>query len=129
MIRQPSPAAQLYAWHRAAVAGDSPATFEGLPECGWFRTRLRKGGPWAAVQIFCQREIDEETGELTAPERICGEINGNPLTQTQLADLWTWLTPITAPEYRTLFARIAATPAMHDPYRKIDLITQGVKPQ
>lgn len=109
MIRQPSSAAQLYAWHRAAVAGDAPPVHDGLPECGWFKTKLVRGGPWVPVEIRVEREIDPATGELAAPERlicICENRRRDP------ARLWTFLTPISRAEHRALTEAPASIPAM-----------------
>ena len=121
MIRQPTPLKALYAWHRAAIAGEAPPMHEGAPECGWFKTRIVKGGPWVAVEIKVEREIDIETGELASDERLVAVANGNELSSAELVGLWTHLRPIPREEHSALVARIAATPAMHNPYQKINL--------
>lgn len=118
MIRQPSPASRLYAWHRSAVAGERPPTHDGLPECGWFKTKLVRGGPYVPVEIRVEREIDPDTGDLTAPERlicICDGRRRNP------AALWTFLTPISRDEHRALSSRHTAIPAMAATMVAIDL--------
>lgn len=109
MIRQPTPMSVLFAWHRAAVAGEAPPMHEGHPECGWYRTRLVKGGPWVPVEIKVQRQIDPETGELTGPERLIAIADGmrrNP------ESLWTYLTPITREEHAALIERRRIAPSM-----------------
>lgn len=108
-MRQPSTATQIYAWHRAALRGEKPAVHDGLPEAGWFKARMTKGGPWVSVEIRLEREIDFETGELSGPERlvcICDGQRRNP------ASLWTYLTPISREDYHALNHRAAAIPAM-----------------
>lgn len=125
MIRQPSTIAQLYGWHRAAIAGDAPPIHEGHPECGWYRTRLVKGGPWVPVEIKVERQIDPETGELTGPERLIAIADGmrrNP------ESLWTFLTPITRDEHAALIERRHSIPAMAATMARIDLTKEPVLP-
>lgn len=125
MIRQPSPASTLYAWHRAAIAGDAPPVHDGLAECGWYRTRLVKGGPWVAVEIKVSRDIDMETGELAGPERlicICGGERRNA------ASLWTYLTPITRDAHQDLIRRSASIPAMAATMVAVDLTQEIMVP-
>lgn len=107
VIRQPSTSAQLYAWHRAAIAGENPATHDGLPECGWFKTRISKGGPWLPAEISVNRSIDIETGELTEPERFVCRING---ALRDPAEIWTYLKPISRKEYLELSYRASMPP-------------------
>lgn len=75
MIRQPTPMARLLAWHRAALTGVPMAIHEGEPHCGWFKTRLVKGGPFVPASISIQRDVDEN-GELASDERLICEVNG-----------------------------------------------------
>lgn len=61
------------------------------------------------VEIRVERQIDPETGELTAPERfvaLCDGMRRDP------AALWTYLTPIPRAEHDALIARRAAIPDM-----------------
>lgn len=76
MIRQPTPYAALYAWHRAALRGERPGVQEGEPQCGWFRRRMVRGGPWVGARIWCRQIIDPETGELTEDETLHCEVAG-----------------------------------------------------
>ncbi|WP_444668396.1 hypothetical protein [Cereibacter changlensis] len=118
MMRQPSSFAQLYQWHSDAVAGREPPQHDGLPECGWFRRKLVKSGPWVAVRIFVEREICERTGELLGPERLRCECDGQ---MRDPANQWTYLEPITHAEYRALLRRAAEIPAMAATMVPIDL--------
>lgn len=127
MIRQPSSMAILYRWHRAAVLGDAPPIHEGLPECGWYRTRLVKGGPWVPVEIRVEREIDPETGELTAPERLVAIVDG---MRRDPVKVWTFLTPITRAEHADLIHRRQAVPEMAATMAKFSTSTlANMRPQ
>lgn len=125
MIRQPSSFSQLYAWHRAALAGESPLIHDGLPECGWYRTKLIKGGPWVAVEIKVEREICPDTGELLGPERLVATADG---MRRDPARLWTFLEPITRAEYGALLTRREAIPAMAATMAKLDLTQEPIRP-
>ena len=125
MMRMPTPASQLYAWHRAALSGDDPPIHDGLAEAGFYKVRMVKGGPWAAVEIKVERDIDFETGELTAPERlvaICDGERRNP------ANLWTYLTPISRDEHRAILERRQFIPEMAATRAKIDLTERPITP-
>ena len=100
MIRQPTPVSRLYAWHRAALAGKPVTIHEGEPQCGWFKTRMVKGGPLGPASITIQRDVDEN-GELASDERLVCEVNGerrdpvkawlslckNPISRAEYLDL------------------------------------------
>jgi hypothetical protein len=127
-MRQPTPAKDLYAWHTGILSGDPDTQTHGdWPECGWFRTKLVKGGPWVAVEIRIIRGIDTDTGELAYPETLGGTINGNPLSQDEILKLWTWIKPISRDAYKALLKLISATPSMHDPYQILNPIKDGAK--
>lgn len=81
-MRTPSTMAQLYGPWRAMLSvagqprgGQSPL-FDWEPTPGWYRTRFVKGGPAVPVRVWCERDIDPETGELTDDERTLFEIDG-----------------------------------------------------
>ncbi len=88
---------QLYAWHSAVLAGQAPPIHDGLPEAGWYKTRFAKGGPWVAVEIRVEREIDPETFELTEPERLIaiadGELRARLGEMAQVNAYWAALAP------------------------------------
>lgn len=112
MIRQPSTFRQLYDWHSRAVKGEDVPRQDGVPECGYYRRRMVKGGPWVPVRIYVEREIDAETGELAGPETIKAEQLGQPVNPVPI---WTHLHPIRRDEYEALVdlhrtdTRMAAT--------------------
>ena len=125
MIRQPSTMAQLYDWHKKAVNGDAPPVHDGIPECGWFKTKLVKGGPWVPVRIWCEREVCPLTGELLSPEILRCEADGQRRNPERL---WTFLTPIPRAEYDALSHRREAIPAMQATLAKIDLTQEAMRP-
>lgn len=125
MMRQPTPARELFRWWNAALAGMDPEIHDGWPECGFYKTRLVRGGPWVAVEIKIERDIDFDTGELTAPERlvaICGGERRRP------EGLWTYLTPISRDEHRALNESRQSIPAMAATHARFDLISEIALP-
>jgi len=125
MIRQPTPASQLYRHWNAAVAGEAPAIHDGWPECGFYKTRLVRGGPWAAVEIKIQRDVCIDTGELTGPERLIAICDGD---RRNAERLWINLTPISREEFRAIQQRRESIPAMAATRAKIDLTEEPVAP-
>lgn len=126
-MREPTHIRQLYEWHRAALAGDGPAIHDGMPECGWFKTKLIKGGPWVAARIWIEREIDIETGELTAPEVYRCEVDGE---RRNPENAWIRIckNPITKAEYLALVASKKTMPEMRATMKPIDLTQEPIRP-
>lgn len=127
MIRRPTPVFELYRWHRDALAGRAPAIHDGEPHCGWFKTRAVKGGPWMAARIWCERDIDPETGELTGPEELRCDVDG---MFRDPARAWLSLAhnPISRAEYDALLHRRNLIPAMQEPHKAIDLSAAAMRP-
>lgn len=102
-MRSPTTSAQAYSWHRKALAGENPPVHEGAPQCGWFKRRLVKGGPFVPARIFMQSEMDPETGELLSDEKLVAEVNGKRADPTEC---WTWICgqPISRAEYLDMTA-------------------------
>lgn len=125
MLRQPTPNATLYAWHSAAMRGEAPPTHEGEPQCGWFKTRIVKRGPWVAVRIWCDRDIDLESGELTGPEVLRCEVDGD---RRRPESIWTFLVPISRDEYADLSDRKNRVAVMAATHAKIDLSKEPMTP-
>ncbi len=118
MIRQPSSHAALYDFWRRSVAGERVPRVEDEPQCGYFKRRMVRGGPFVPVEIWMEQDIDPETGELTAPERLRAICNGNlcnPVTT------WTYCRPISASEYDGLTGAHASIPDMAATHVAIDL--------
>ena len=126
MIRRPTPPSVAYAWHRAALAGENPPTHDGLPQPGWFKVRLVKGGSYVAAKIWIEREIDPMTGELAAPEQYRCEVDGMSRSP---ASIWTHLKPISKAEYDALLHRRLTIPAMQASMAKLDLIAAPILPE
>lgn len=99
MIRQPTPAAELLAYWRECMSGGAPPIHDGLPQCGWYKLRLVKGGPWVSVRIYVDRQIDPESGELLGPETFRAIVGGEARDP---ARIWTFLTAITREEHERL---------------------------
>ncbi len=127
MIRRPTSLASSLAWHRAAVTGEEPPRHDGLPECGWFKRRMIKGGPWVPVRIYLARQIDSATGELTEDERLRCEVEG--LDGGDPAEHWTYLTPITREEFNHLVDYRLRDSRMLDARQRIDLSQSPTLPQ
>lgn len=98
MIRRPTSFTAAYDWHRRAVAGLPVDRHDGLPECGWFRMRRIKGGPFVPVRIWIEREIDA-AGDLTGPEVFRAEVEG---LACDPVPIWTYLKAITRADYDAL---------------------------
>lgn len=106
-MRRPTPISALYAWHTERLAAgalaDELAPFPNDPQCGWYKRRLIKGGPFVPARIFVKRFIDPETGDLLSDEVLCCEVNGtarDPEEEWQ----WLWECPISKAEFDYLTA-------------------------
>lgn len=124
MIRRPTPISRLYAWHAEALRNADLPRHPDLAECGWFKRRMIKGGPWVPVQIVVEREIDPATGDLTGPETLVALIEGrreDPLRH------WTHLTPISKAEFQSLQYRQSLIPEMSEPTKPIDLTKEPLQ--
>lgn len=124
-MRTPSTFHDLYAWHRAHMMGDNPPRYENEPHCGWYRTRLVKGGPWVPVEIRCQRVIDPETGELACDERLIAIMEGKVRDPLKV---WTYLTPISRHEFAALQEARKTNSKMQATMARIDLTEGAVRP-
>lgn len=118
MIRQPTDRTTQYDFWRRTVAGERVERFEDEPQPGFYKRRMVRGGPFIPVEIWLEQEIDQETGELTAPEvmrAICnGEIR-DPLS------LWTYCRAISAEEYDALIGVQSSIEEMAATHARLDL--------
>lgn len=126
MIRRPSRMVDLYAWHRAALAGQRPSIDEAEPQCGWFRCRMVRNGPWIPARIWCEQETDA-AGDLTAPEDLRAEIDGRP---ADAAVIWMRVAarPITRQAYDALLAERLSNARMAATHAAYDLTTEPMRP-
>lgn len=99
MIRQPSDPEAIYSWWRRSVAGERVPRIEDEPQCGFYKRRMVRGGPFVPVAIWMEQEIDPETGELTAPEELRAIENGRPVDPLRA---WLYARPISVAEYEAL---------------------------
>jgi len=123
-VRRPTTATEAYAWHRAYVAGQNPPQHDGEPQCGWFKARLIKGGPWVEARIWIEREI-EGNGELACPEEYRCEVDG---MRRDAYRMWTYLTAISKAEYDALLHRRLMIPEMQASMAKLDLVAVPILP-
>lgn len=99
MIRQPTTKTAQYDFWRRTVAGERVPRFEDEPQCGFYKRRMVKGGPFVPVEIWLEQEIDPATGELIADERIEAICNGQPCDPVKV---WTYCRAISAEEFDAL---------------------------
>ena len=124
-MRTPTPLAELYAWHTAALAGKKPVITD-EPQAGWYKRVLVKGGVMVPARIWVYQNVDRETGELVEDELLQCEVNGQ---YADAQDQWSWLAsnPISRAEFNYLMASIdhavrhEPDDAFADPRRPVDL--------
>lgn len=127
MIRQPSTYRQLYAWWMDAVQNGVQSMIEDQPHCGFYQMRQVKNGPWVPVELFIQRFIDVETGELTEPERVMCKIGADgPVFAAE--KVWTQLRPISEQRYSQLMADHEHHPTFRATHAPVDLSTTPMRP-
>ena len=100
-MRRPTPTSLLYAWHARALAGER-VQFTHEPQCGFYKRRLVRGGPWVGARIWLE-SITDGAGELVADEVLRCEVDNkaaDPLGE------WTHICghPITQGEFLFLTA-------------------------
>lgn len=98
-MRQPTSMAAQYSWWRGSLDGREMPRHEGCPECGWYKYRAVKNGPFIPCRIWLEQDIDPDTGELAGDERMCCEVLGGRRDPVQI---WTYLRPITRQNYDEL---------------------------
>jgi hypothetical protein len=81
---------------------DRPTICADDPQCGWYKRKLVRGGPFVPARIFLEAEVDER-GELIAPEIMKCEVGTrmcDPLEQ------WSYLAdkPITEADFEYMQA-------------------------
>lgn len=98
-MRRPTDPRDAYRTWYELLRGRKPPLHDGVPQCGFYKMRLAKGGPMVPVAIFLRQVIDKETGELIEPEEIVCLVNGRP-DDAQRTWNWCCKNPITEAEYR-----------------------------
>ena len=86
------------------MAGNNPPMHDGDPQCGWYRSRLIKGGPPVPVAIWMHQPVDDD-GELTDQEALKCTVLGK---ERDPFELWTWVCgdPISKNEYHFILDSI-----------------------
>lgn len=79
-----------YAWYRSAIAGAAPPISDAQPNCGFFRRRASKDGPWLPAAIW----IDK--GKMIC--RVGGDAERDPEKE------WTWLAKNPMPQHDVMEA-------------------------
>ena len=83
-------ATDSYAWYRSAIAGAAPPISDAQPNCGFFRRRASKDGPWLPAAIW----IDK--GKMIC--RVGGDAERDPEKE------WTWLAKHPMPQHDVMEA-------------------------
>lgn len=131
MMRRPTPPSQLFAWHRWALeqvaAGSRPRAPLNEPQCGWFRCRMVRKGPWCPGRIWMHQAIDAY-GDLTEPEELRAEILGRPWSDVNAA--WERLAggPIPKAEFERLMREHLTNPVYRATHAPVDLSKGGLRP-
>ncbi len=94
----PTSIEEMMAWHTSAMNGEEPDRHDGLPHCGWYKTRRVRGGPWVPVRIYLDQDIDDD-GDLAWPEKIKAEIEGD---DTDPEEIWNFCQPVSQGEFKRL---------------------------
>ncbi|MGN7869586.1 hypothetical protein [Paracoccus sp. 22332] len=121
MIRRPTTEAEAYRWWRETLAGLRPARHEDDPQCGFYKTRIVRGGPWVGVAVWLEQSIDPETGDLTEPETLAAICNGQPKRPAWIHRNWTYFRPITSEDYDALIGVQSRIEEMAATHARLDL--------
>lgn len=124
-MRKPSTFMQSHGWWLDALAGKEPPRHDGLPECGYYRMRHVKGGPWVPVQVKLSQDIEFDTGELAAPERYIAVYEDWNVDATMI---WDRLDPISHIEFIRLKASIGRDERLQASMVKLDLTETPTRP-
>ena len=102
------------------------------PEPGYYKTRLRSGGPWVPVHIELVQPIDPETGLLEADEFLRAFVDGERIGQRRLEDKWLYMRPIKKTEFDALMAARGKADAFGDLMKatqaKVNLAMKAIRP-
>ena len=122
-IRQPT--ADPMRWWRLAVMDPSTPRHDSDPQPGLYAHRYVTGGPLVPVEIRMVQELDPDTGELAADERLEADELGKPLNP---ATVWTHLRPITRSTFDALVERHRSDPRMAATHVPYDLSETPIRP-
>lgn len=121
-MRKPTSKDVAFKWWREALEGVAPPPINEVPQAGYYKRRLVKGGPWVPVAIWIDSQTDE-SGELVQQEIIRCAVDGresDPVTQ------WGYCCshPISEVEFKRLVSKVKSEmrDGSHAPFRPIDLL-------
>ena len=129
-VREPTPDAAAFRWWRDALAGRNPPIHDSDPQCGFYKRKLIKGGPFVPARIWIEQHLDAD-GLLTRQEVIRCEIGDRT---ADASDQWSYLAanPITEADFNHMTAR-ARWAAQHaddhpiaNPTRAVDWTTSRI---
>lgn len=118
MMRQPTSHDEAYRWWRRAVSGERVEVHEDDPKPGYYRMRMARGGPWIPVEIWIEQEIDPDSRELAAPERIRATRGGD---ECPVSFVWARCRPISVEDYQALLSAQRDIGEMEATHVAIDL--------
>lgn len=128
-MRRPTPLSEMYRWWNAAVSKASGnelvVRHDWEPECGFFKTKFVRGGAWIPARIWIERDIDPETGDLTAPEVYRCEVGGERRDPYRM---WVSLRPIPRDEYEQLVEARRSDIRMRADLARFDLTAAPPRP-
>ena len=104
----------VYAWHRAALAGEKPPIHT-TPECGFFLFKSQNNGMVPASIYWESPLVDLETGEILADQELHCEIGG---VAADPEAMWLFLAkrPIPREEYEQRLAAMMTGETIHEAF-------------
>lgn len=73
----PKAKADPFAWHAAALAGKASKIIPDIPQCGWYKRRLVRGGPWVAARIWREPDTDLITNRPNGNDILMCEVGAD----------------------------------------------------
>jgi len=123
-MRKPSTHEELYRWHSLALMDSRQPVVAEEPECGWYKMRFVRAGPWVPVEIYCHQLT--EGSQLIEPEAMLCKVRGE---RGFLNRVWPACArfPITKAEHDGLIAR-KDTEIMRATRKVVDLTDKPMRP-
>jgi 5'-3' exonuclease len=115
LFRRAEPIPDPYAWWRAELKRPGQRIPED-PQCGWYKRRLVRKGPYVACRIWREPEVDFETGRPSGKDTLNCEVAAE---RADAMNHWGYLcrTPISEADYKHMIelAQWARLHAKHEP--------------
>jgi hypothetical protein len=99
------PIADPYVFHRKLLAKEPVEMKVGEYHAGWYKKTLVKGGPWVAVKVTLEQDIDDETGDLLSPPTFKAVCNGVEIPLDEWKFLFLVQNPISEEDYEFMVAK------------------------